>query len=100
MLHNYDRNVPLQKKSVVVSLNGLGAKTNWLAVNRPSWSNYESDSDPDPVLNISPEYTSPNAPPPKISLLCIQSNVNIKIRTTRSKAPANFSPLLVTKPTS
>jgi hypothetical protein len=33
---DYDRNGSVEKKSVVVSLKGLGAKTNWLAVIRQS----------------------------------------------------------------
>jgi hypothetical protein len=33
------------KYSLLVSLKGLGAKTNWLAVNRQSYSNSGSDSD-------------------------------------------------------
>jgi hypothetical protein len=33
-------------KLLVVSLEGLVANTNWLAVNRQSWSNCDSDSNP------------------------------------------------------
>jgi hypothetical protein len=37
----------LQKTSLIVSLKGSGAKTNWLAVNHQSLSNSDSDSDSD-----------------------------------------------------
>jgi hypothetical protein len=33
------------KKSLIVSIKGLGSKTNWLAVNRQPLSNSDSDSD-------------------------------------------------------
>jgi hypothetical protein len=32
-------------KSLAVSLKGLDAETNWLAVNRQSWSNFDFDFD-------------------------------------------------------
>jgi hypothetical protein len=36
--------VAKKKKSLVVSLKGPGAKTNWLVVNHQSWSKCDSDS--------------------------------------------------------
>jgi hypothetical protein len=40
VLHkDYDRKGSVEKKSLVVSLKGLGAKTNWLEVTRQSESN-------------------------------------------------------------
>jgi hypothetical protein len=46
MLHkDYNRRYSIEKKKIlVVSLKGLGVNTNWLAVNRQSWSNCDSDS--------------------------------------------------------
>jgi hypothetical protein len=44
MLHkDYDRKGSVEENSLVVSLKGLGAKTNCLAVNRQSLSNSDSD---------------------------------------------------------
>jgi phosphoribosylaminoimidazole (AIR) synthetase len=44
MLHkDYDRKGSVEKKMLVVSLKGLGGKTNWLAVNRQSLNNSGSD---------------------------------------------------------
>jgi hypothetical protein len=42
ILHrDYDHKGSVEKKSLVVSLKGLGAKTNWLAVNRQPQSNFD-----------------------------------------------------------
>jgi hypothetical protein len=44
MLHkDYYRKGSVGKKSLVVGLKGLHAKTNWSAINRQSWSNFDSD---------------------------------------------------------
>jgi hypothetical protein len=44
MLHkDYDCKGSVAKNSLVVNLKGLGAMTNWLAVNRQSWSNSDSE---------------------------------------------------------
>jgi hypothetical protein len=46
MLHkNYDRKGSVAKETLVVSLEGLGAKTNWLEVNRQSYITSDFDSD-------------------------------------------------------
>jgi hypothetical protein len=46
MLHkDYYRKGPVKKKSLVVILEGLGTKTNWLAVNCQSLSNFDFDFD-------------------------------------------------------
>jgi hypothetical protein len=42
MLHkDYDHNGSVANIYMVVSLKGSGAKSNWLAVNRPSLSNFD-----------------------------------------------------------
>jgi hypothetical protein len=46
MLHkDYNRKCSVEEKILAVDLNGLGAKTNWLAANRQSYSDSDSDSD-------------------------------------------------------
>jgi hypothetical protein len=48
MLHkDYDRKCSVKKRILVVSLKGLVAKTNWLAVDRQPQSNSDSDCDSD-----------------------------------------------------
>jgi hypothetical protein len=48
MLHkDYDRKRWVENKTLVVCLKRLVDKTNWLAVNRQSYSNSDSDSDSD-----------------------------------------------------
>jgi hypothetical protein len=46
MLHkDYDRKGSAEKKSLVVSLYGLGAKMNWLQENRQMQNNFNLNSD-------------------------------------------------------
>jgi hypothetical protein len=41
---DYDRSGSVEKKILDVSLKGLGAKMNWLVVNRQSYSNFDFNS--------------------------------------------------------
>jgi hypothetical protein len=49
---DYDRRCSIEKKYLNVGLKGLRAKTNWLAVNRQSYSNSDSDSDRTVTLHL------------------------------------------------
>jgi hypothetical protein len=45
MLHkDYYRKSSVEKKTLIVDLKGLYAKTKWIAVNLQSWSNFDFES--------------------------------------------------------
>jgi hypothetical protein len=54
----YYRKSSVEKKSLVVGLKGLDAKTNWLVVNHQSWSNFDFDNELSPVEADSNTWSS------------------------------------------